>query len=198
MGLIYNGSMPKKIIYNGAEVSLYFNGVKVWPDTIPPSDYVTIGSQTWMSKNLTINDGLGGIYTQVVDYGQGEVIEYYYTWEAAIRIASTIEGWHLPSIAEWNTLFNTVGGDIIGSHLKSRYGWSSGNGLNTYNFNVFPAGRWYSTSSVFFEKFKKAYFWTSNSSTETDATGIVFTTDSSVSSSVLIKADGFSVRLIKD
>ena len=35
MGLILNGGSPNKIIYNGAEVSLYFNGSKIWPNGSP-------------------------------------------------------------------------------------------------------------------------------------------------------------------
>ena len=32
MGILLNGSKPSKIIYNGAESSLYFNGYKIWPE----------------------------------------------------------------------------------------------------------------------------------------------------------------------
>jgi len=35
MGLILNGNAPSKIIYNGVEVSLYFNGSKIWPEGDP-------------------------------------------------------------------------------------------------------------------------------------------------------------------
>lgn len=35
MGLILNGNAPSKMIYNGAEVSLYFNGSKIWPAGAP-------------------------------------------------------------------------------------------------------------------------------------------------------------------
>lgn len=35
MGLILNSNAPNKILYNGAEVSLYFNGSKIWPDSSP-------------------------------------------------------------------------------------------------------------------------------------------------------------------
>lgn len=35
MGLIFNGNKPSKIIYNGAESSLYFNGSKIWPESDP-------------------------------------------------------------------------------------------------------------------------------------------------------------------
>lgn len=68
MGLILNGNEPNKILYNGAEVSLYFNGSKIWPDITPVLDEVTIGTQTWMSKNLAIDDGQGGISTRTVNY----------------------------------------------------------------------------------------------------------------------------------
>ena len=40
MGLILNGNAPNKMLYNGAEVSLYFNGSKIWPETI---DYNPLG-----------------------------------------------------------------------------------------------------------------------------------------------------------
>ena len=35
MGLLLNGNAPNKILYNGVEVSLYFNGSKIWPDGSP-------------------------------------------------------------------------------------------------------------------------------------------------------------------
>ncbi len=38
----------------------------------PTFDEVTIGNQTWMAKNLAIDDGQGGIYTHTMNYGQGE------------------------------------------------------------------------------------------------------------------------------
>ena len=106
MGILINGNKPSKIIYNGAESSLYFNGSKIWPEASPIlPDEVQIGNQIWKSKNLDINDGQGGVYTQTVNYGQGNVTEYYYTWQAATRIANSISGYHLPTIAEFNTLY---------------------------------------------------------------------------------------------
>lgn len=35
MGILLNGNKPSKIIYNGAESSLYFNGSKIWPEEAP-------------------------------------------------------------------------------------------------------------------------------------------------------------------
>jgi surface protein len=41
MGLILNGNAPSKMLYNGAEVSLYFNGSKIWP--LGPDPYNPLG-----------------------------------------------------------------------------------------------------------------------------------------------------------
>ena len=108
----------------------------------PTFDTVTIGNQIWMSKNLAIDDGQSGIRTRTVNYGQGDVVEYYYNWDAAVRVAASITGWHLPTRAEWNTLANAVGGtSTAGTKLKSTYGWNNdGNGTDDYGFAAFPAG----------------------------------------------------------
>ena len=52
------------------------------------------------------------------------------------------EGWHLPSKAEWATLFNAVGGQTTaGMVLKSTSGWNSrGNGTDAFGFSALPAG----------------------------------------------------------
>lgn len=198
MGLILNGNAPNKILYNGAEVSLYFNGSKIWPNAAPVIDEVTIGTQIWMAKNLAIDDGQGGIYTQTVNYGQGTVVEYYYTWEAAVRIAATISGWHLPTAIEWNTLAAVVGGtSIAGTKLKSTYGWSSGNGDGSYGFAAFPAGRWYSGSFRYLSSI--AMFWTATEYSSSAAYGRYFETGASIYSNDASKTSfAFSVRLIKD
>lgn len=191
MGLILNGNAPSKLIYNGAEVSLYFNGSKIWPESSPSFDEVTIGTQTWMSKNLSINDGGTGIYTRTVNYGQGDVIEYYYTWAAAIRIANSINGWHLPSLSEWNALTN-------GTMLKSTYGWTEGNGTDDFGFSVFPAG-YRETSGLYRGFFTTAYFWTNENYSTSSAIARYLDKKSSVNTLYgSNKGLSYSVRLIKD
>lgn len=46
MGLILNGNAPNKILYNGSEVSLYFNGSKIWPETIDPYNPLNLPPNT--------------------------------------------------------------------------------------------------------------------------------------------------------
>lgn len=191
MGLILNGNAPSKIIYNGAEVSLYFNGSKIWPEEAPGFDEVTIGTQTWMSKNLSINDGGTGIYTRTVNYGQGDVIEYYYTWAAATRIANSINGWHLPSLSEWNALTN-------GTMLKSTYGWTEGNGTDDFGFSVFPAG-YRDTNRLYRGLYTTAYFWTNENYSTSSAIARYLDKNSSVNTLYGSNKDlSYSVRLIKD
>lgn len=161
---------------------------------------VQIGNQIWKTKNLAIDDGLGGIYTQTVNYGQGDVVEYYYTWDAAVRVAASISGWHLPTKTEWDTLITTAGGDsIAGTKLKSTYGWiDNGNGTDDYGFTILPAGDWSPYSGpIDFGRY--AYFWsaTENSSSAyctniTKFNGMITTwgTES--------KTYSMSLRLVKD
>ncbi|MCQ2360403.1 MAG: fibrobacter succinogenes major paralogous domain-containing protein, partial [Paludibacteraceae bacterium] len=88
-------------------------------------------------------------------------------WAAAVGVADGEEqttefsgnrqgicpnGWHVPSRAEWRTLYDYIysaqklTSDAVGKHLKTTSGWYSGNsyykpGLDTYGFAALPVGR---------------------------------------------------------
>jgi uncharacterized protein (TIGR02145 family) len=164
----------------------------------PPPEEVTIGTQTWKIKNLAIDDGQGGIYTQTVNYGQGDVVEYYYTWNAAVRVAATVQGWHLPTKTELDTLATAVGGyPVAGTKLKSTYGWSSGNGDGSYGFAAFPAGQ-RSSSGSFQNLGWHAWFWTDTKSSSSMAFNFHFSKDASMDTNGSTMSYGYSVRLVKD
>ena len=107
-----------------------------------PEDEVKIGNQIWSKKNLDYDDGGEGIQTYTVNYGHGDVTEHYYSWDAAVRVASSIPGWHLPSDAEYAELLAVVGGyTVAGTKLKATYGWAAGaEGTDNYGFCILPAG----------------------------------------------------------
>ena len=69
-------------------------------------------------------------------------------------------GWHLPSKAEWETLFTAVGGQsTAGKVLKSQTGWyGSANGTNAFGFSALPAGNRFNDGS-FYSDGNYAYFW---------------------------------------
>lgn len=197
--------MTRIMTRNGKMMS---RGGLVLANTRPEIDYVVIGNQRWMKKNLAIDDGEGGIYTQTVNYGHGDVTEYYYTWEAAVRVANSIPGWHLPSTEEFETLIETVGQSTAGTKLKSTYGWAvsqyfDGNGTDDYGFTGLPAGyydsRYYdSIEEIGYE----TYFWTSTEYSSTVAYSYGLEAHDDDDEEMLqyesLKLLGFSVRLIKD
>ena len=173
----------------------------------PTFDEVTIGNQIWMSKNLAIDDGQGGIYTRTVNYGQGDVVEHYYTWEAAVRVAASITGWHFPTNDEWNTLASTIGGaSVAGNKLKSTYGWEydydhdrSGGGTDEYGFGAFPAGYYVNEYGDYSQVRDSAKFWTANNFSTTEGLGKQMNSTSySMSYDYYQKLDALTVRLIKD
>lgn len=166
----------------------------VFESTGPVFDEVTIGSQTWMSKNLAIDDGQGGIVTKTLNYGQGNVTEHYYTLAAAQRVANSISGWHLPSYNEWHKLVNSIGGNPSGGKLASTFGWSGTQGTDNYGFRALPAG-WVNGSTLNNAYEKAEYF-----APDGDPYGVYVMSIFSDRSALSYTANGMlrTVRLIKD
>jgi len=76
------------------------------------------------------------------------------------------EGWHLPTKAEFETLFTAVGGQsTAGKVLKSTSGWKS-NGSDAFAFSALPAGSRGAVGSYDYEG-GRTFFWIS---TEYDST----------------------------
>ena len=120
------------ITVNGAQI--VGNNFVVTGDTtvgavFVESDEVTIGTQVWKKHNLAIDDGGGGI---TIANG-----EYYYTQDAAIRVAATVNGWHLPSPAELTTLVTNAGGF---NGLAATESWRYGGGDNSSGFGALATG----------------------------------------------------------
>ena len=148
---------------------------------------VTIGSQTWMAENLNYETANSYCYndnsSNCTKYGR------LYTWAAAMDSAGTWstngkgcgygstcsptgtirgvcpEGWHLPTNAEFETLFTAVGGSSnAGTKLKSTSGWTyGGNGTDAYSFSALPAGNRDDIGDYNYEGYD-AFFWSSKES----------------------------------
>ena len=106
---------------------------------------VKIGNQTWMAENLRYNASGSWLnpINPSVQYGR------LYDWGTVMNGASSSSsspsgvqgicpsGWHVPSDAEWATLENAIGGNAVGTAMKSTSGWSnyygnSGNGFGWF------------------------------------------------------------------
>lgn len=118
-------------------------GGPLTPPTPPGPGFrtVTIGSQTWMAENMAIDDGGEGIYRRdnVTANGVNFGTVYYYTKAAALRVASSVDGWHLPRTLDYNDLITYI--DTTGTKLCSTSGWDDTNGTDDYGFTALPTGR---------------------------------------------------------
>lgn len=184
---------------------------KYLSELVEPIDEVTIGTQTWKMHNLTLDDGLGGIYTNVMSFGHGDQIVRYYTWEAAVRVASKIPGWHLPTKYEWQTLVDYVGGSsVAGTKLKSTFGWPYGGaGTDDYGFEGLPAGSCHPvidehgevTSYIFAAEWINVYYWSATEGEDTLAEDYAYMMELDQLAHSQINYTGkdlaFQIRLIK-
>lgn len=161
--------------------------------------FVTIGTQTWMAENLNFETDGSYCYNDSAEY----CAKYgrFYAWTAAMTACPS--GWHLPTMAEFETLFTAVGGQsIAGQKLKSATGWEAYSGVtneDAFAFSALPASIRDSFGSFLNEGYL-AYFW---SSTEYDGGGrayymnLCYEYDYAL---LTINAEfyGYSVRCLKD
>jgi len=96
---------------------------------------IKIGNQIWFQQDLELNDVV------------------LYDWETAKTVCPS--GWHLPTVADWDTLMYYVdplsrfgphsdmeiSSNVAGTYLKAASGWNNnGNGEDKYGFMALPNG----------------------------------------------------------
>jgi uncharacterized protein (TIGR02145 family) len=91
-----------------------------------------------MSKNLNYNaPGVSKCYNNQDSYCN--TYGRLYDWETAMSACPS--GWHLPSKAEWEQLFNFAETNGNGAaSLRATSGWNFNNGQDTYGFAALPGG----------------------------------------------------------
>lgn len=104
---------------------------------------VEIDGLEWFAENLARGTKSsycgGGLEGDSKEGGNCEVYGRLYTWEAANNACP--RGWRLPSKADFDALFKSVGGiDKAGKALKSTDGWNGNGGDDSYGFSALPAG----------------------------------------------------------
>ncbi|MBR2091160.1 MAG: fibrobacter succinogenes major paralogous domain-containing protein [Fibrobacter sp.] len=168
---------------------------------------VKIGKQTWMAENLNYETENSRCYNDSSKYC--DKYGRLYTWAAAIdSIAlandksnpqvcgmertcelpkkvqgSCPSGWHLPTRAEWLTLFVSVGGmSKAGQKLMSKSDWENGMGTDDYGFSALPAGDG-SPSYIGFS----TYFWSTTQDSNYTRGDTIFDVSSSAYAMRLLK-----------
>ena len=179
---------------------------------------VLIGTQCWLRENLDVGTMVQGS----VDQADNGTIDKYcydnnpancdtygglYQWNEAMQYSTTPgaqgicpPGWHIPTLAEFQTLQSAVGGD--GNALKAvGQGAGLGEGTNTSGFSALLAGYRYS-DGTFYNLGYYAYVWSSLQFRWTMPSYLVLATDYPgvfmSSDYIQSRAGGASVRCVKD
>lgn len=189
----------------------------------PPIPTVTIGSQKWMLENLNVDRYANGDPIPEVqdpsewsslttgawcyydnDPANGEIYGKLYNWIAVTDPRGLApEGFHIPSFAEYFTLFITVGNAAdAGIHLKEAgfAHWDAPNtgATNSSGFTALPGGV-RGKFSAFLNIGRINGLWTT---TENDASSAVtiylFSNTVAAQYANNEKGWGYSVRAIKD
>lgn len=177
-------------------------------------------AQTWMAENLNFEYNKGTAKSYCYNNSADSCAKYgrLYTWAAAMDSVTTKcgygktcstsgtiqgvcpDGWHLPSKAEWETLFANVGGkSTAGIMLKSTSGWkNSGDGKNFYGFSALPAG-YRDYNGNFNSAGSRAHFWSSSEYSSSNAYYVdLYCDDEGAYLVYSNKSNAFSVRCLKD
>ena len=167
---------------------------------------IMIGLQTWMAENL--NYKVDSSYCVFNDESYCSEYGNFYSWAEVVGMPEREcgsgyncslssgnirgvcpEGWHLPSKAEFETLFATIGGSSgAGMKLKSSSGWpDDGNGNDAFGFSAPYAFGFSSVLSC------DVNFW---SSTEGNSKDAYFMCLQSNHNDAFVRYDGKSARLM--
>jgi uncharacterized protein (TIGR02145 family) len=89
---------------------------------------IKIGNQIIMEENLAFKPEKGNFWAYDDNVANISQYGYLYDWETAKTLAP--KGWHLPARAEWESLFNALGGNANLAYEHAKVGGNSGfNGL---------------------------------------------------------------------
>lgn len=184
--------MKIKILIFGTILSLnlYSQDFKCGEDLIDDRDQqsystVLINNQCWMAENLNfgviVNDHLQKDNNKVEKtcYENDEkncmVYGGLYTWDEALGYGRTKnnqgicpQGWHIPSVSEWQELVEFLGEDSAGYKMKvSKNHNPSWDGNNESGFTALSAGAGY--DKYFLRKGSWGLFWAADENGETRA-----------------------------
>lgn len=167
---------------------------------------VTINGVTWLAENFAYDDGESNITTRILSDVNGYDLgtQYYYNLAAARRVANKVNGWHLASMNEWNSLVNYLAQEYSNNNkqalLASTYAWNGNqHGVDLGRMTCLPCG-WIRTSPAL--EGQQARFWVSD--TDRNINFYIFYGQLS-SESVELGWEfnksytiGMSIRLVKD
>ncbi len=184
---------------------------------------VTIGTQVWMKENLKVtkycnSNVIGTTTTPALDISSESTPKYQwaysgdennvatygrlYTWYAISDSLCPVS-WHVPSVAEWTTLTDYLGGETIaGGKLKETgiVHWSSPNtgATNETGFTALPGGQRYDYGA-FLSIGVNGGWWSSTNNGTSSAFGKSMSYSyTDVVGFNSVKRSAYSVRCVRD
>lgn len=169
---------------------------------------VKIGEQVWMAENLNYETPLSYCYGDTYGRDEAECVKYgrLYKWKYAIIACPA--GWHLPSVAEFETLFDAIGGKSVagsqlGSKLEFNDGWGTNcGGADAFGFSAHPFGK--RDDEVYSHMGLCAFFWSSTADSNSNGARRLqmcydyYYKRYDAELNATSKDDGLSVRCLKD
>ena len=186
---------------------------------------VVIGKQTWMKENLNVSKFRNGYLIPEAktaeewikasengkpawcyydyDSDNGRVYGKLYNWYSVNDPRGLApEGWHVPSINEWNVLMDSFEDrDVANSKLKAKERWNDGgNGTDEVGFSGLPGG-YLNDFGYCFEIGNACSFWSSSEDIEyvvDNALSFGLYKDMMASEGSTGKGGGYSIRCVRD
>lgn len=161
---------------------------------------VIIGSQIWACKNYDAAYPASRVYND--DEANRAIYGGLYRGTQVMNAGFAPEGWHVPTLAEWQTMIDYIGGISTAGQILKATGtnyWLTALGLDVYNFNARGGGYWDGTTGVYKELKSSAYFWTATPDgiRNRQAVSMVHGLDFALPVSKAV-INSCSVRLLKD
>ena len=179
---------------------------------------VKIGNQEWMAENLRFKANnsfapdneesnvkqFGRLYTwttaldipaEFTKQSPAKDLEMYHRMREADFRGIAPEGWHIPSLKEWEELMGNLDPKSDGAELRSACFWQNP-GKDTLGFFALPAGYRFDNGS-FCHFGRRARFWSKDEYGEANAYRMSLT-DESMDIEGVYRSDALSVRCVKN
>jgi uncharacterized protein (TIGR02145 family) len=173
-----------------------YSPVRAVPEVAPAIGYceVTIGTQVWMCLNWDANYPGSKVYDN--DEANRALYGGLYTHDQVMSPGFCPAGYHVPTIAEWLTLINFVGGQAVAGGVLKEAGttyWLAPNtgAVNTFGFGMRSTGQ-ASPEGAFNYLFQYATLWA------IDGLILFSSTNAGVVWSLIISGFYYGVRLLNN
>lgn len=124
---------------------------------------IAVAGQIWMCKNWDAAYPGSRVYDN--DEDNRAALGGLYTYEQVMTPGFVPDGWHVPTVDEWNTLITACGGAAAAGGVLKEIGFTRWNAPNTgavdtHNFTAVGGG--YSSPSAYGGVYDSGMFWTAD------------------------------------